>query len=577
MIKRLMAFLLLALFVWGSASMSWAQDNFVGVAGTQFTLEGKPFYYAGTNNYYLGIDPSRTQAEIDEVLTDAKAMGLTVVRTWGFNDGSGGLQTSAGVYNEAVFEKLDYAIAKAGELGLKLIIPFVNNWDDYGGMQQYVNWAGGVHHDAFYTDPKTRGWYKDHISAMLNRTNTETGTQYKDDPTIMAWELANEPRHMDTGNATTVKNWIAEMSAYVKSVDNEHLLTTGVEGHSMSEFRDYHKGMPNIDFATMHVYPDYGGNPNTVEAAQQFVDDRIVEANTMLRMPVILEEFGKYRDTVPPIPDPAMSTGGSGSTTSRDQYYQSFYDVMAENHGGGSNFWILYHDTYPDYDGMGVYYPADSSTVNIIETEAARMSAKNTDNATVPIFDFGTSVQGWACDWGGLSVSHTDDQGFPLPEANGALEVTGVNVTASEGWVDGGAVRFIPWNWGIMDFSGEGIEKFTVQVFASEAYGTGLKAALYAHTGDGWDWNEGLWVDLVLGGWTELSIFVEDLDMTSLRDFGVHFAAEGTTYGGPVYIDFLAAETPVPIPGAAFLLGSGLFGLAVVSTTRKIMKSAGKE
>ena len=31
-------------------------------------------------------------------------------------------------------------IARAGELGLKLVIPFVNNWNDFGGMDQYVRW-----------------------------------------------------------------------------------------------------------------------------------------------------------------------------------------------------------------------------------------------------------------------------------------------------------------------------------------------------------------------------------------------------------------------------------------------------
>lgn len=177
---------------------------------TRFLLDGRPYYYTGTNNYYLGIDPGRTQAEVDEVFEDAKMMGLSVIRIWGFNDGTGGLQTSAGVYDEDVFEQLDYAVAKAGETGMKLIIPFVNNWNDYGGMNTYVDWSTtksttltrsddnpwgqGPYHNQFYTDTDCLDFYMGHISTLLNRTNTITDVQYKDDPAIMAWELANEPR-----------------------------------------------------------------------------------------------------------------------------------------------------------------------------------------------------------------------------------------------------------------------------------------------------------------------------------------------------------------------------------------------
>jgi len=531
-----------------------AQD-FVGVSGTQFTFQGKPFYYAGTNNYYLGIDPGSSTRAIDEVLTDAKAMGLSVVRTWGFNDGTGGLQTAPGVYDEALFQKLDYTVKKAGDLGLKLIIPFVNNWDDYGGMTQYAHWAGSTGHDSFYTDAQCRTYYKNHVSALLNRTNTYTGTAYKDDPAIMAWELANEPR---AANGGTLKNWVADMSTYVKGIDANHLLTTGVEGKTMADFRALHRCMPDIDFATMHIYPDYWGM--NLAASQQYVDERIVEAKTMLRMPVILEEFGKYRDTTPPVPEPAVPTGGTGHTATRDQFYQGLYDVVRENHGDGSNFWILYHDTYPDYDGMGVYSPADTTTTAIIQAEASKMTVKNAVTQAAPLFDFGTGTQGWQCDWGGLELYQTELRGFPVPAANGALEVTGLVVDGTSGWVDGGAVRFIPWNWGVMDFSGEAIETFALQVFAPDlpGEGDGLKASFYIHTGNGWDWHEGAWFDLALGQWSEIFIETEGLDLASLRDFGVHFAADGTTYEGPVYLDYLTAETAVPLPAPVILFGSGV-------------------
>ncbi|MFC7484550.1 hypothetical protein ACFQX7_37265 [Luedemannella flava] len=82
---------------------------------------------------------------------------------------------------------------KARLNGLKIVLPFTNNWSDFGGMDQYVRWAGASYHDDFYTNATIRGWYKDYISGLLNRVNSYTGIRYKDDPTVMTWELANEP------------------------------------------------------------------------------------------------------------------------------------------------------------------------------------------------------------------------------------------------------------------------------------------------------------------------------------------------------------------------------------------------
>src|SRR5512142_2055738 len=55
-----------------------AAAGFVGRSGSHFILNGQPWYVAGTNNHYLGWG---SQAEVDQVLNDAKAMHFNVVRT----------------------------------------------------------------------------------------------------------------------------------------------------------------------------------------------------------------------------------------------------------------------------------------------------------------------------------------------------------------------------------------------------------------------------------------------------------------------------------------------------------------
>ena len=117
---------------------------FVSVSDDGFAADGLPLHPAGADSYYLmayATTPS-LRKNVDEVLQDAAAMGLNFVRTWAFNDGSGwnALQTAPGVFNQNALRGLDYVIAKAGSLGLRVILPFVNYWGDYGGMDQYVAW-----------------------------------------------------------------------------------------------------------------------------------------------------------------------------------------------------------------------------------------------------------------------------------------------------------------------------------------------------------------------------------------------------------------------------------------------------
>lgn len=52
--------------------------------------------------------------------------------------------------------------------------------------------------------------------------------RYRDDPTIMAWNLMNEPRCYQCTNEVGL--WIREMAPYVKSQDPNHLLSVGSEG-----------------------------------------------------------------------------------------------------------------------------------------------------------------------------------------------------------------------------------------------------------------------------------------------------------------------------------------------------------
>ena len=68
-----------------------------------------------------------------------------------------------------------------------------------------------------------------HIRALLSRRNSFTGRLYASDPTVMAWELANEPRPMNKG-AAAFREWIGETAAMLRSLAPHQLLSLGSEG-----------------------------------------------------------------------------------------------------------------------------------------------------------------------------------------------------------------------------------------------------------------------------------------------------------------------------------------------------------
>ncbi|KAL0956597.1 hypothetical protein HGRIS_002734 [Hohenbuehelia grisea] len=133
-------------------------------------------------------------------------------------------------------------------------------------MDVYVKQIlGSSNHDLFYTDAKVNAAFKNYIKTFVGR--------YVNEPTIMAWELANEPRCKgSTGTwsgsctTTTITNWAKDISAYIKSIDSNHLVAIGDEGfynqpgaptypYQGGEGVDFdaNLGISTIDFGTAHV------------------------------------------------------------------------------------------------------------------------------------------------------------------------------------------------------------------------------------------------------------------------------------------------------------------------------------
>lgn len=372
-----------------------SRADFITTQGTGFEQNGRPFRFAGANSYYVSYKPREV---VDHLFDAMSAIGLTVLRAWAFLDagrwkpGTSAVppgakegvyfqyfdeQSGAPAYNDGPdgLERLDYVIQVAGERGLKLILPLTNNWTDFGGMDQYLDWFGLDRHDLFYTDPEARRAYRDWAAHLMTRVNSLTGLAYRDDPTILAWELANEPRcrsqekpATEGCNAETILTWVQEMSQHLRELDSQHLIAVGDEGFfrrsgwfqgelyngSYGIDTEAVLGLASIDFGTFHLYPQtYGRRP---EWGAQWIREH-AELSERLNKPVILEEYGLR-----------IGPDGLADPAERDSHYAEWLSEVEASSLPGSLIWMLAStmpdgSRYPDYDHFTIYSADDAPAV----------------------------------------------------------------------------------------------------------------------------------------------------------------------------------------------------------------------
>ncbi|HEY6186933.1 MAG TPA: cellulase family glycosylhydrolase [Pyrinomonadaceae bacterium] len=344
--------------------------GFIGARGASFTLNGEPFRFVGANVAVMYRDEDR--ARMPETLREASRQGLRVVRVWAFGEGDQNdikpigdfndwprnhpFRRAPGEWDEDQFVHLDRVIAEAARNNLRVQLTLTNWWRDTGGVTQYLRWAGimdaaddkepyGINNERamlFYTNDTTRRLYREHVERIVTRRNTVTGTLYRDDPTIMGYELMNEAQSV-TGRWGERRAWVAEMSAYIKSLDPDHLVTPGIWGYRTSwerrEWLEEHS-LPTIDYCDVHNYPRNDGDSfvDSPDALRQFIDNRAA-ASFQLRKPLMFGEFNVGPD------------GFNGFTTA--EWFRAFLDESARSGVSGAMYWILTPD--PER-GYGVTY-----------------------------------------------------------------------------------------------------------------------------------------------------------------------------------------------------------------------------
>jgi hexosaminidase len=395
-----------------------SDGQFVTVQDGRFKLDGQPHVFAGVNFWQamnLGATANRQRllAELDHL----QRLGVTNLRVMAASEGPNSepqrmvpaLMTAPVQYDPAVLDGLDFLLAELGRRDMQAVLVLNNFWQWSGGMAQYVSWAEDsaipypgdwerfqAYAARFYNCADCQRWYREHIQTLIQRVNPYTGLTYSDDPAISAWELANEPRRYP-------QRWIDETAAFIKSLDPNHLVTTGVEGAlpwREQDFRAAHDG-PDIDYATVHIWPQNWGwydpqQPASYEAAEakalQYLREHAAIA-AELGKPLVLEEFGLARDYEPlgNILDPASPT------TLRDRFFTAmFAEVSASAAAGGPlaghNLWAWSGQARPGdpwvgdppHEEPGWYsvYGDDASTLAVLAGSAPIVTMTSQPEAT---------------------------------------------------------------------------------------------------------------------------------------------------------------------------------------------------
>jgi mannan endo-1,4-beta-mannosidase len=237
----------------GAYAHTTAASGFVTANGTRLFLDGRPYRFTGLNYYNANSrrNCGYTPGDLDGDLR-LWAPGEKVLRAWFFQD----LATRDGVRDWAAF---DHTLAVARQRGIRVIATLTNQWGDceedagYKGESWYA--SGYKRRPAGSQLPAT---YRDYVAQIVGR--------YRNDSTILAWQLVNEAEDAESlegpcpRTATaTLKAFAADVSGLIKSIDPNHLVSLGTMGGGQCGAQDeQYKVLHDVASIDLCEYHDYG-------------------------------------------------------------------------------------------------------------------------------------------------------------------------------------------------------------------------------------------------------------------------------------------------------------------------------
>src|SRR5574342_441632 len=359
--------------------------DFVTIRNRRFSRRGRPYVFLGANFYQAALlaDPelSGGRERVVRELDLLRSIGVTNLRILAGSEGSlaagdgwRGILARPGEWDEGLLQGLDFVLADMAKRDMTGVLYLTNFWQWTGGMAKYVSWAtgepipnpgkpgdkqAGVQHMTyaarFYGLPRAQELFREHVMHVLARRNTVNSRRYYEEPTIMSWQLANEPRPGPNVPGTEEHlpmfySWIDETARFIKQQAPRQLISTGSEGTigcigRADAYLKAHQS-PAVDYATVHLWvknwewlKEAQLGPQYEEAAGRavhYIEEHIALAG-QLDKPLVMDEFGMNRDN--------QSTDPDSPTAMRDDYYEKMFQCVLDSCKAGralqgANFWV---------------------------------------------------------------------------------------------------------------------------------------------------------------------------------------------------------------------------------------------
>jgi hypothetical protein len=372
-------------------------DEFVRVEGTEFRIGARPFRFTGANVSI--VHGAATRESADRLLDAVAADRLGVIRVWALgeavDDGARwrrdyAFRTGPEAWVEGSFEHLDRVLVAARERGVRVILVLLNRWGDYGGLPQYARWVGieprrrnllPSELATVLAHPEVRRFAGDHLERLATRRNAQSGELYRDDPTIFAWEIANELGAPTCEAHEALLGFTREMADALHELDPNHLVAAGHIGYQSAQSRESWRdiqALPSIDYADAHVYPEHLADATDPGSFGRWIDDRVEIANT-LGKPLLIGEVGVPR--------------ASSDFADRAAWFDGFFARARRNGVAGVLVWI-YKPWQEREDKHGIWpdgpFAEESGTIRSVvehwsQRFMSRASAKTAELAPIAI------------------------------------------------------------------------------------------------------------------------------------------------------------------------------------------------